>query len=267
MLGVIGFIGFNILSYRTLIHLQTAHRQVDANQSVAVVPADYHFVTSIPYLDYLWFAFQCHTWTFIWVTPMFLTVLACGLHGMAWDFRNDLVQTGWNTSQGINLYLKLKQNVGIVSKTWQSRLVTFTISIIAYYSGLPDILLGYINEEPVESIVTYFIINTAGWVIAGKFHGLIQKYFLAWAEVAMFKSIPKSMASGPSVFIFAEQDLLVIRASDALQMVSHYDNQLKLIAIKNDMQTQPVALTCQYFALTNSFLCGVKCCMCIFYIY
>lgn len=233
---------------------------MDANKSVAVVPPDslVGVTSSLPYLDYLWFAFQVHTLTFFLVTQIFMTVLACGLLGMAWDFRNDLVRIGWDTSQGIRLYLKLKQNVGLVSKAWQSRLVSFTISIIAYYSGLPDILIGYINEEPVESMVTYFIVNTAGWVIAAKFHGLIQKHFLAWVEVAMFKSIPTSLSKGPSVFLFAEQDLLVIRASDALQMASHYDNQLKLMAVKNDMQIQPVALACQYFAVTNSFLCRVK---------
>lgn len=40
-------------------------------------------------------------------------------------------------------------------------------------------------------------------------------------------------------------------------MASHFDNQFKIIAIKNDMQIQPVALSGQYFAVTNSF-CGVK---------
>lgn len=80
----------------------------------------------------------------------------------------------------------------VVSKAWKVQLPTFAIFLVAYYAGLPDILMGYINEEPLESLVIFLIVNTAGWMLAAKFHAIIQKTFLAWMDVTLFNPITKS---------------------------------------------------------------------------
>lgn len=41
-------------------------------------------------------------------------------------------------------------------------------------------------------------------------------------------------------------------------VVSHFDNQFKLLALKKDMEIQPIALSCEFFSVTNSFLLSVS---------
>lgn len=123
-------------------------------------------------MEYIWLTFETYTMTFSFTTQLYFALLGFGLLGLAWDFQKDLDQCGLGIPLGIKLYLKIKWKMDVVSKAWKVQLPTFAIFLVAYYAGLPDILMGYINEEPLESLVIFLIVNTAGWILAAKFHAI-----------------------------------------------------------------------------------------------
>lgn len=114
--------------------------------------------------------------TFCLINQSFLSILSCALAGKAWEFQHNLSRIGHtNIPEGILLYRQLKWNMGVVNEVWGNRLLSFYIILISYYGGLPDILMGHINEEPVETMVAYFIVNTIGWFMAARFHSIVIK--------------------------------------------------------------------------------------------
>ncbi len=86
----------------------------------------------------------------------------------------------------------------------------------------------------------------------------MEKYFIEWAEAGLVQSIGvaenwKKLKDGP----FSTAGTTKLNALFQLELVNHFDSQLKLINVKCTMREQPVALSCAYFSVTNSFLCSV----------
>lgn len=85
----------------------------------------------------------------------------------------------------------------------------------------------------------------------------VEKYFMEWAEAGLCKSIGvnwQEFQDAP----FSTTATTKLNALFQMELVNHFDSQLKLINVKSTMREQPVALSCAYFSVTNSFLCSVS---------
>jgi len=72
--------------------------------------------------------------------------------------------------QGTYLYGSLKSKITKINKIVGGQLLAFYIVATAYYCAVPDILMGYLKEETLETEVVYFIINIFIWITAAEFH-------------------------------------------------------------------------------------------------
>lgn len=169
---------------------------------------------------------------------------------MAWEFQNYLNNA--RVEKGIDLYRSLKRNVHLVNEAWSGKILAFAIVLISYYGTLPDILMAYIADEPPVSVLVYAFVNTFGWVAAAKFHAMVQQTFLVWSEASLFEN--------SNTWKCMENDVKkssLSSSSKLLQIASGFDSLMKLSAIRQEVQTEPIALSCEFFSVTNSFLCSV----------
>lgn len=106
----------------------------------------------------------------------------------------------------------------------------FYVDIITYLCELPDTLLVSYFSENVASIAFYGLAIFAAWSIAAEFHGYILKAFTKWCNKS--------------------------RAKDYCYRSNWV--QMKMMELKNELHSQPIALSCKYFIISNGLLASVS---------
>lgn len=91
------------------------------------------------------------------------------------------------------------------------------------------------------SVATYLFLNCNTWILAGEFHSLAYQIFINW-----YKSC------------FAELDVAMAINDMHYPSLKSVGIQLRLIALKNEMDAEPIALSSKYFIVTNKLLTSVS---------
>ncbi len=98
--------------------------------------------------------------------------------------------------------------------------------------------MGYYFQESLMTVVTYLSLNSVTWIISAEFHALTQQNFMVWYKSCFFGVDISTNAK----YIFDKNVSI----------------QLKLMAWKDVVDSEPAALSSRYFNVTNRFLCSVS---------
>lgn len=121
---------------------------------------------------------------------------------------------------------KLKEDMDLVNEMFGNQFLAYYTDVIIYMCQIPGILFVSYFYESQASIICFAIPNLVTWVIAAEFHASVTKTFMKWCNTCR----------------------------------SHFsDNgtQMKLLAVKNEFHSEPIAVSCKFFTVTYGFLASV----------
>ncbi|CAL8124328.1 unnamed protein product [Orchesella dallaii] len=174
---------------------------------------------------------EIHIHSFYFATNLFAFVLSYSLLTLSKSFRKELFQTGRNNSQGVEVYRCVKRKIETVSKLFSAQILCIYIIVVTYYCQLPETVR--MGLSPIQ-FFPYFVINASFFIVAAEFHSSIHQTVFKWVEECFFMTKQKHGGSSNTNFVL--------------------ENQMKLMAIKHDLQMNPIALSCRFFIVTNNFL-------------
>ncbi len=122
---------------------------------------------------------------------------------------------------------KLKEDMDLVNEMFGNQFLAYYTDVIIYMCQIPGILLASYFHETVASTICFAIPNLCTWVIAAEFHSSVAKTFMKWCKTCRL----------------------------------HFtDNcaQMKLLAVKNELHSEPIAVSCKFFTITYGFIASVR---------
>jgi len=120
----------------------------------------------------------------------------------------------------------------------------------AYYCEMPDVInkLETTDGQSIGIHITFFLLNTTTWIAAAEFHSKVGKTLRKWRE----KCLSTVHSQIPKLNVWDDQ--ATVKRKDILEI----RNDLKLIAIWDQIQQEPVVLSCRLFSVTYGFLGSVS---------
>lgn len=124
---------------------------------------------------------------------------------------------------------KLKDNVILVNEVFAYQFLAHYIDVITYLCEAPDIFLGTYFNESVSAVICWIVFNVMTWKIAAEFHDYVVKSFTQWCRDCISKEHNADRGT-----------------------------HLILLAVKNELHLEPIALSCKYFSIKNGLLISVR---------
>lgn len=116
---------------------------------------------------------------------------------------------------------------------------------MGYYCEAPDLFREYLIQASLLSTLIYLYFNICAWTFAADFHTSVQQAFLQWHDNSLFR-----------VSEYRKQHRAEFNTN--FLMPKHIEDSMKLMAVKNEMHVEPLALSCKFFTVTNRFLSSVR---------
>ncbi|ODM89557.1 hypothetical protein Ocin01_17124, partial [Orchesella cincta] len=165
--------------------------------------------------------------TFFFFNNFFFVTLALSMGDVGKEFKQNLTSIK-GIEQGIELYLELKMKANDVNDCVGPLILSYFASYMTFLLEGPDILMGFRKSTPSEMLAYVFtFIASIGWVLYAEYHQMVKKAMESWLENNLLR-IP--------------EDLLSV------------ESRMKLMTIMSEVKGGSLAISCQYFGITNKFL-------------
>ncbi len=128
--------------------------------------------------------------------------------------------------QGLDAFYKLKSDAELVNEIFGFQFLTSYLENITYLCQIPDIFLVPYASFSYGLLVTYTMFNTATWIIAAKFHSHVRKSLKKWCQICK-RHICK-------------------------------EDYSKLLFVKLEMNSEQIAMSCEFFDISYRFLASVR---------
>lgn len=187
-----------------------------------------------------------HIQKFFYISYAFVFLLSCTIFALGWQFKLNIFQANQNKIRtGIKAYRQLKRKMKLIKELTGSHVLAFHVVCIAYYCQVPELVFRDMPYETVPSMIIYVLINISIWILAAEFHVQVESTFCRWHDKCLFQDDEDS-------------DDETIETGKPVYSHISVETQLKLMAIKDEFQTHPLGLSCQFFTVTYGFLRTVK---------
>ncbi|CAL8098469.1 unnamed protein product [Orchesella dallaii] len=244
LVGFIGFILYTIKNYKALPKylyvLQSKHNNTTEYSSFWQNILDSKLMTFA-----MFECFTVHALSTYVVINSFHFMLSFSLIGLAREFRTNLQLSGNSVQQGLRIYQHLKRKLKLINAAVGHQVMGLFAVLTAYYCGIPDVLtgIGDKSKEPIEALAFYFVFNLTAWVVAAEFNSKVTQTVLDW-QAECFNKANRNLI----------ETRICNKCGRGSEDLKRIETNLKLMSIKNELQTHPLALSCNVFPITYRFL-------------